>query len=364
MKHKSVAYFLFMFGLSCTGFIRISAADKVDNKYNVLSRMFQLVFEDMKKQEERLKVLENGTTVESCKTTTNIEQENLSGALTETQLKAIQDNIQHVKDYLDRISKGLAAEKIVRTENTNAIENNNNNIEKFVKDVKKSNAELHQTLVNLNDNNENCSKDMKAEFKHQEVKINAHTDEKFDSLIQNFTNQLNQHGRERRDEMKDVINVIKNIQDNVHHIIQVTNSNLAQGKDADQSSTHDNGHAYRAVDGNKNGNYYGSSCTHTKLEISPWWRVDLAWSYAIKRVVIKNRGDCCGERLHHLVITVSDEKDGTEETCGTFVGPGFRGVVYTITCDRPILGRYVKIQIKNGNNLSNLTLCEVEIYPA
>jgi hypothetical protein len=53
-----------MFGLSCIGLIRISAADKVNNKYNVLSQMFQLVFDDMKKQEERLKVLENGTTVE------------------------------------------------------------------------------------------------------------------------------------------------------------------------------------------------------------------------------------------------------------------------------------------------------------
>jgi hypothetical protein len=88
--------------------------------------------------------------------------------------------------------------------------------------------------------------------------------------------------------------------------------------------------------------------------------VDLAGIYPIKRIVIKNRGDCCGERLHHLEITVSNE-GGTAEACGTFEGPGTKNALYTITCDRTIMGRYLKLQIVD-DTLSYLTLCEVEVY--
>ncbi len=46
-------------------------------------------------------------------------------------------------------------------------------------------------------------------------------------------------------------------------------------KTAVQSSTNHNGFASRAVDGDFTYTWAGKSCTHTKDENDPWWRVDL-----------------------------------------------------------------------------------------
>jgi hypothetical protein len=54
--------------------------------------------------------------------------------------------------------------------------------------------------------------------------------------------------------------------------------NLAQDKSASQSATSNNSPAKRAVDGNKNTDFFKEpSCTHTPSPgtNSPWWRVDL-----------------------------------------------------------------------------------------
>ena len=56
------------------------------------------------------------------------------------------------------------------------------------------------------------------------------------------------------------------------------NFNIALGKPMVQSSYHSywTGLASRAVDGNRKPYYYRrSSCTFTKREYGPWWRVDL-----------------------------------------------------------------------------------------
>ena len=56
--------------------------------------------------------------------------------------------------------------------------------------------------------------------------------------------------------------------------------NLAEGKPAAQSQTptlYNYAVASKAVDGNKNSNFFdiAKSCTHTESTTSPWWRVDL-----------------------------------------------------------------------------------------
>ena len=56
------------------------------------------------------------------------------------------------------------------------------------------------------------------------------------------------------------------------------NFNIVLGKPTVQSSydSYWTGPASRAVDGNRKPYYYRrSSCTHTKREYGPWWRVDL-----------------------------------------------------------------------------------------
>jgi hypothetical protein len=49
-----------------------------------------------------------------------------------------------------------------------------------------------------------------------------------------------------------------------------------------------------AVDGDTNAVYRDGSCTHTSTSTNPWWTVDLCGIYDVSKVVIYNRGDCCG----------------------------------------------------------------------
>ena len=58
-------------------------------------------------------------------------------------------------------------------------------------------------------------------------------------------------------------------------------SDLAFKKKTEQSSTAYNGFSSRAVDENYSIYYDHKSCTHTKKEQNPWWRVDLGREYIV-----------------------------------------------------------------------------------
>ncbi|MCP3685754.1 MAG: hypothetical protein GY861_24160 [bacterium] len=87
-----------------------------------------------------------------------------------------------------------------------------------------------------------------------------------------------------------------------------------------QSSTYSNAygcHPWVAIDGNTNGQWTGSSCTHTHNEYEAWWRVDLGDARFVAAVSTFNREDCCGERLTNYRITVGDSEDGSQNpACG------------------------------------------------
>nr|XP_060628779.1 uncharacterized protein LOC132773554 [Anolis sagrei ordinatus] len=154
--------------------------------------------------------------------------------------------------------------------------------------------------------------------------------------------------------------------------------NLARGRPAFQSSLyplHNIGLASKAVDGNCNGDWYNiKSCTHTNRDYEPWWYVDLGEEYAIATVVVKNRGDCCGERLqgaqirvgnyggilqsinHSIYISISPPSSPC--SCGTITDTR-AGSISTISC-YGFKGRYVSIIIPNRREW--LHVCEVEVY--
>ena len=56
---------------------------------------------------------------------------------------------------------------------------------------------------------------------------------------------------------------------------------LAFKKTTEQSSTDYNGFSSRAVDENYSIFYRDKTCTHTKRETNPWWRVDLGQEYIV-----------------------------------------------------------------------------------
>ena len=72
-------------------------------------------------------------------------------------------------------------------------------------------------------------------------------------------------------------------------------TNLAYMKSTHQSTTAHSGVSGRAVDGNLNTVYSHHSCTHTLMQDSPYWSVDLDRTFYIHEVRITNRGDCCGQ---------------------------------------------------------------------
>lgn len=83
--------------------------------------------------------------------------------------------------------------------------------------------------------------------------------------------------------------------------------NAARGKPTWQSSTLSGhspwGESPSAVDGNADPIYYHHSCTHTELDRrSPWWAVDLGQPFDVQRVVVTNRGDCCGSYRRFICL--------------------------------------------------------------
>uniref|UniRef100_A0A8C1M6D8 Si:ch211-215k15.4 n=1 Tax=Cyprinus carpio TaxID=7962 RepID=A0A8C1M6D8_CYPCA len=67
-----------------------------------------------------------------------------------------------------------------------------------------------------------------------------------------------------------------------------------------------NGHAINAIDGNRDSNYEHGSCTATKLQDDPWWRLDLLDKYVVTSITITNRKDCCPERLDGAEIHIGN----------------------------------------------------------
>ena len=83
--------------------------------------------------------------------------------------------------------------------------------------------------------------------------------------------------------------------------------NLALSKSASQSSDYGNAYPVRAVDGNTDGIWSSSSCTHTEQTTNPWWRGDLGSSQHVSEVFIVNRVKH-ENRLFNIEIRVGEPK--------------------------------------------------------
>jgi len=92
----------------------------------------------------------------------------------------------------------------------------------------------------------------------------------------------------------------------------------------------------------------------TNQESNPWWQVDTGSSKDIKKVVVKKRQDCCGDRLTNYQIHVGNNANvWANPAC-----PGLFAGDQTIACE--LSGRYVGVTIPGDGN--TLELCEVEAY--
>ena len=61
---------------------------------------------------------------------------------------------------------------------------------------------------------------------------------------------------------------------------------------AKQSSSYSSYNALKALDGNRNQNWYGESCGHTATgQTTAWWRLDIGQQTNIHNIVIYYRND-------------------------------------------------------------------------
>ncbi|CAC5416550.1 unnamed protein product [Mytilus coruscus] len=129
-------------------------------------------------------------------------------------------------------------------------------------------------------------------------------------------------------------------------------SEVAYGKQTKQSSGY-LFYASAAVDGNFN------TCSHTGLDASPYWGVDLGKEYKIFRTENFNRKSCCGERLHDLDITTGPSHNQMY-LYAQYKGPAGKGEHLVFKCNNsPKYARYVRLTIKGREYLH---VGEVKVY--
>ncbi|XP_071945662.1 uncharacterized protein [Antedon mediterranea] len=140
--------------------------------------------------------------------------------------------------------------------------------------------------------------------------------------------------------------------------VEVYDGVLLTGGTASQSSDGWGGEAARAIDGNRNHLYGGSSCTHTQNHPNSWWKVDLLETFDITSVTIFNRADCCTDRIVGAIVRVSREEDSQSgEQCGEPVSSIDVSRSPRIVRKCTLNGQYVSVTVSNY-----LTLCEVEVF--
>ncbi|XP_019622324.1 PREDICTED: LOW QUALITY PROTEIN: uncharacterized protein LOC109468522 [Branchiostoma belcheri] len=136
-------------------------------------------------------------------------------------------------------------------------------------------------------------------------------------------------------------------------------TNLALNRPATQSTTDFKGDPGRAVDGDRTPFYAKKSCTHTKMQRDPWWRVDLGSSQCVDRVVVYKRMHIGEMWLEGFQVYVGDNPNVVENpTCGGKQSVAGKEAI-TVDCDG-LTGRYVGIALPDKKQF--LILCEVEVY--
>jgi hypothetical protein len=146
-------------------------------------------------------------------------------------------------------------------------------------------------------------------------------------------------------------------------------SNLVRDAFVYQSSTlpgYSTAGPQSAIDGNTDGDFFHGSVTHTNLEFRPWWQVALGTSFAIDRISIWNRTDCCASRLNDYWVFVSNNPILGYETIADLQARADVLTIHqsgspdpSITLPIGMQGQFIRIQLGGTNSLS---LAEVQVF--
>ncbi len=144
-----------------------------------------------------------------------------------------------------------------------------------------------------------------------------------------------------------------------------TETNLAAGRPATQSSNWKKLVAARAVDGKTDGTLAGGSVSVTESRAQPWWQVDLGEARDVGKVEVFARTDCCPERNKGVWVLGSASPITAARLAEAKATPGVFAVSIdtlaspsTVTFNRSI--RYLRVQLEATTQLA---LAEVKAYP-
>ncbi|MFD0796991.1 discoidin domain-containing protein [Maribacter chungangensis] len=147
--------------------------------------------------------------------------------------------------------------------------------------------------------------------------------------------------------------------------------NLALSGTATLSSTYPAGDAFKANDGNTDGNWGGGSVVHTQATTgTEWLTIDLGNSEVIDEIQIWNRTDCCSERLSNAYVMVSNTPFPTNTDLNQSINNsefttqlGNTSLQSQIVIPVGITGRYVRLQL-SGNNVSGgyINVGELQVF--
>jgi hypothetical protein len=142
-------------------------------------------------------------------------------------------------------------------------------------------------------------------------------------------------------------------------------TNVALGKPAVQSSEYGYLGASVAVDGNTDGRWAESTTTHTNLQSSPWWEVDLGSAVAVDSIEVWNRTDAFSDRLSAYWVFTSEKPFLPTDTLETLRARTDVFSNYQESAPCPVTtvrvnksARFVRIQLQSKDYLS---LAEVRV---
>ncbi|XP_071801647.1 pentraxin fusion protein-like [Asterias amurensis] len=148
-----------------------------------------------------------------------------------------------------------------------------------------------------------------------------------------------------------------------------------RGMNASQVSTYQHLGVYLtadlAIDGDSRATVKFSTCSHTRNNVHPWWKVDLGTNHCIGRVTLVNRDSMYYERYNGTIVRAGLESDLFKNAaCGlpvTWDQASIPGAHIPILCEPPVIARYVSVDDDElgVEPKDSLTLCElmVEEYP-
>ncbi|KAL0966852.1 hypothetical protein UPYG_G00300950 [Umbra pygmaea] len=135
--------------------------------------------------------------------------------------------------------------------------------------------------------------------------------------------------------------------------------NIARNRIATQSSRYFNDNNNWKASITIDVNY--QSCSNTKKETNPWWRVDLLKKYRVSSVNITNRGDETFSRINAAEIRIGNslENHGTNNPKCDIISRIPAETTQNFSCYE-MEGQYVSIHIPGIKTI--LSLCDMEVY--